>query len=82
MHGSISIFWANLTPFSLQLLLAGGGDLAATLGHAVGLLLLASVGSGGGARRARSHCRFVLPLIHLIPNSLTYLVPLILKRQM
>ena len=53
MRGPISIFWANLTPFLLQLLLAGGGDLAATLGHAVGLLLLASVGSGGGARRAR-----------------------------
>jgi galactosylceramidase len=34
-----------------------------------------------GARRARSHCRFVLPLIHFIPDSLTYSVPLFLKRQ-
>jgi hypothetical protein len=31
--------------------------------------------------RARSHCRFVLPLIHFIPYSLTYSVPLFLKRQ-
>jgi hypothetical protein len=30
--------------------------------------------------RARSHCRFVLPLIHFIPESLTYSVPLFLKR--
>ena len=27
-----------------------------------------------GVERARSHCRFVLPLIHLIPDSLTYSV--------
>jgi hypothetical protein len=31
--------------------------------------------------RARSHCRFVLLLIQFIPNSLTYSVPLYLKRQ-
>jgi hypothetical protein len=31
-----------------------------------------------GGRRARSHCRFVLPLIHFIPYSLTYLLPLCL----
>jgi hypothetical protein len=31
--------------------------------------------------RARSHCRFVLPLIHVIPQSLTYSVPLFLKRR-
>jgi hypothetical protein len=29
----------------------------------------------------RSHCRLVLPLIHFIPDSLTYSVPLFLKRQ-
>ena len=29
----------------------------------------------------RSHCRFVPPLIHFIPYSLTYSVPLFLKRQ-
>ena len=45
--------------------------------------------SGGGGRpgcggrwwRARSHCRFAPPLIHFIPDSLTYSVPLFLKRQ-
>ena len=31
--------------------------------------------------RARSHCRFVLTLIHFMPCSLTYSVPLCLKRQ-
>ena len=31
------------------------------------------------AGRARSHCRFVLPLIHFIPESLSYSVPLFLK---
>jgi hypothetical protein len=37
---------------------------------------------GRGARaRARSHCRFVPPFIHFIPNSLSYSVPLYLKRQ-
>jgi hypothetical protein len=30
-----------------------------------------------GAVRARSHCRFVLPLIHFIPDSLTCSVPLL-----
>ena len=34
-----------------------------------------------GAPRARSHCRFVLPFIHFIPNLLTYSVPQVLKRQ-
>jgi hypothetical protein len=35
-----------------------------------------------GWDKARSHCRFVLlPLIHFIPESLTYSVPLFLKRQ-
>ena len=33
-----------------------------------------------GERRARSHCRFVLPPIHLITDSRTYSVPLFLKR--
>jgi hypothetical protein len=35
----------------------------------------------GGAARARSHRRFVIPLIQLMPESLTYSVPLFLKRQ-
>jgi hypothetical protein len=35
----------------------------------------------GGADRARSHCRFVLPLIHFIPDLRTYSPPLFLKRQ-
>ena len=30
---------------------------------------------------ARSHCRYVLPRIHFIPESLTYSVPLFLNRQ-
>jgi hypothetical protein len=33
-----------------------------------------------GGDRARSHCRFVLPLIHFTLDSLTYSVPLFLKR--
>jgi diketogulonate reductase-like aldo/keto reductase len=33
-----------------------------------------------GEARARLHCRFTL-LIHFIPDSLTYSVPLFLKRQ-
>ena len=36
---------------------------------------------GSGDRRARSHCRFVLLLIHFTPESLTYSVPRFLKRQ-
>ena len=31
--------------------------------------------------RARSYCRFGLPFIHFIPDSLTYSAPLFLKRQ-
>ena len=34
-----------------------------------------------GEHRARSHCRFVLPVFHVIPKSLSYSVPLFLKRQ-
>jgi hypothetical protein len=34
-----------------------------------------------GAIRAPSHCRFAPPLIHFIPNSLAYSVPVFLKRQ-
>ena len=36
---------------------------------------------GRGAARSRSHCRFVLQRIHFVPYSLTYSVPLFLKRQ-
>jgi hypothetical protein len=56
------------------------------LGHANALL--APVPRGDPARRrrrgtarARSHCCFVPPLIRSIPDSLTYSVPLFLKRQ-
>jgi hypothetical protein len=35
----------------------------------------------GGGPRARSHCRFALPLIRFIPYPRTYSVPLFLKRQ-
>jgi hypothetical protein len=34
-----------------------------------------------GGSRARSHCCFAPPLIRFIPDSLTYSVPLFLKRQ-
>ena len=34
-----------------------------------------------GSARARSHCRFAPPLIHFIPDLLTYSVPPFLKRQ-
>ena len=33
----------------------------------------------GSTARARSHCRFALPLTNFIPDSLTYSVPLFLK---
>jgi hypothetical protein len=33
-----------------------------------------------GYGRFRSHCRFVLPFIHFIPDSLTYSAPLFLER--
>ena len=36
--------------------------------------------AGGGGGRARPQCRFVQPLIHFIPDLLTYSVPLFLKR--
>jgi MFS family permease len=39
------------------------------------------IGPAWGTLRARSHCRFVPPLIHFIPDLLTYSVPLFLKRQ-
>ena len=38
----------------------------------------AAPGRRGGAR-ARSHCRSVPPLIHFMPDSLTYSVPLCMK---
>jgi hypothetical protein len=38
-------------------------------------------GATRGGHRARSHCRFVLPLIHFIPYFLKYSVSLFLKRQ-
>jgi hypothetical protein len=36
---------------------------------------------GCGEDRARSHCRFVLPLIHFVPDLQTHSVPLFLNRQ-
>jgi hypothetical protein len=63
---------------------AGGG----TLGHGAVAAALAAIALRGGAgavgrgaARARSHCRVAPPLIHFIPDSLTYSVPLSLKRQ-
>ena len=37
--------------------------------------------AGRGARRARSHGRFVRPILHFIPDFLTHSIPLFLKRQ-
>ena len=37
--------------------------------------------AGGGGARARSRRRFAPPLIHFIPESLTYLAPLFLSRR-
>ena len=42
---------------------------------------LGQTGPAAGGARARSHSRFVLSFIHFIPGSLTYSVPLFLKRQ-
>jgi hypothetical protein len=61
----------------------------ASLDREVGATLVTEGGGKGwmvypwpsGAGRARSHCRFVLPLMHFIPDSLTYSVTLFLKRQ-
>ena len=36
--------------------------------------------AAGGARRARSRCRFAQPRIHFTPDSLPYSVPRFLKR--
>jgi hypothetical protein len=66
MHRPTCICWANLTAFTLQ-----------------GPYNTWTDGSGGicGDVRARSHCCLAPPLIHFIPESLTYSVPLFLKRQ-
>jgi hypothetical protein len=37
--------------------------------------------ANGGALRVRSHRRFALPFIRFVPDVLTYLVRLFLKRQ-
>jgi hypothetical protein len=34
-----------------------------------------------GLHRVRSHCRFAPPLIHYMPDSRTYFVPMFLNRQ-
>ena len=44
-------------------------------------LPMADIAGSAGKSRARSHCRYVAPLIRFIPDSLTYSVPLFLKRQ-
>jgi hypothetical protein len=35
----------------------------------------------GGRGRARSYCRFLLPLVHFTPDSRTYSVPVFMKRR-
>ena len=56
---------------------------AASAGHTKVVERLLALGLEGlglealeGRDRARSHCRFALPLIHFIPDPLTYSVPL------
>jgi hypothetical protein len=63
--------------------LAPGGATPAEKGVMVGRWerLVREAGAWDGELRARSHCRFAPPLIQLIPDSLTYSVPLFLKRQ-
>jgi hypothetical protein len=59
----------------------GGALLSSTRrGHGGGARGGRIRGGGGGAR-ARLHYRFAPPLIHFIPDSLTYSVPLCLRRQ-
>jgi hypothetical protein len=43
--------------------------------------VVAGDAAAAGVARARSHCCFVPPLTHVIPDSLRYSVPLFLKRQ-
>jgi hypothetical protein len=44
-------------------------------------LTATAAAASGGESRTGSHCRFAPPLIHFIPYSLTYSVPLFMKRQ-
>jgi hypothetical protein len=74
-HGPTCIFWANLTPFSLQPSRAADRHARAELPD--GALRAGACGS----TRTRSHCRFVLQLIHCITDLLRDSVPLFLKRQ-
>jgi hypothetical protein len=53
---------------------------AAASGHGA-ITFPRSRNAADGALRDRSHCRFVPPLIHFTPDSLTNSVPLFLKRQ-
>ena len=46
-----------------------------------GMKLVITGVAAGGPGAARAHCRFVLPLIRFILDSLTYSVPLFLKGQ-
>jgi nucleoside-diphosphate-sugar epimerase len=55
--------------------------VAATTGLYVMTTLHGNFEMARVARRARSRCRFVPPPIHFIPDSLTYSVPLFVKRQ-
>ena len=82
MHGPTCIVWANLTPSRLHSHPGFGGFSALCEVTVTEMTVLDYDGElAEGEHRARLHCRFVLPLIHFIPDSLTYSVPLILKRQ-
>jgi hypothetical protein len=65
MHGPTCAFWASLMHLCRSQVHFAQGDRF----------------TPDGAPRARSHCCFVLSPIHFIPDSLTYSVPLFLKRQ-
>ena len=58
-------FWVQFVAF----LVAGGAGLVII--NNIAQISLAR----GGDDRDRSHCRFVLPFVHVIPDLLTYSVP-------
>ena len=82
MHGPTCNFWASLTP-SRRCSHPGFGGFSALCEATVAEMTVLDYDGelAEGECRARSHCRFVLPLIQFIPDPLTYSVHLILKRQ-
>jgi hypothetical protein len=69
----------GLRQLSPRISQAGAGRSAGAEGRRGGGA--AGAEPGQGRTRARSHCRLAPPLIHSIPDLLTYSVPRFLKRQ-